>query len=67
METASLRVFGNAEGAYGANVNHLIDSSCWEEENELGNAFTNRKGFAYGREGRPKRNNALLQSVLGQC
>ena len=64
METASLRVFGNAEGAYGANVNHLIDSSCWEEENELGNAFTNRKGFAYGREGHPVRNNALLQSAL---
>jgi len=64
METASLRVFGNAEGAYGANVNHLIDSSCWEEENELGNAFTNRKGFAYGREGQPVRNNALLQSAL---
>jgi len=64
METASLRVFGNAEGAYGANVNHLIDSSCWEEEDELGNAFTNRKGFAYGREGQPVRNNALLQSAL---
>ena len=64
METASLRVFGNAEGAYGANVNHLVDSSCWEEEDELGNAFTNRKGFAYGREGHPVRNNALLQSAL---
>ena len=64
LETASLRVFGNAEGAYGANVNHLVDSSCWEEEDELGNAFTNRKGFAYGREGQPVRNNALLQSAL---
>jgi magnesium chelatase subunit H len=64
LETASLRVFGNAEGAYGANVNHLIDSSCWEQEDELGNAFTNRKGFAYGREGQPVRNNALLQSAL---
>jgi magnesium chelatase subunit H len=64
METASLRVFGNAEGAYGANVNHLVDSSCWESEDELGNAFTQRKGFAYGREGRPVRNNAVLQSTL---
>ncbi|MEY3913844.1 MAG: Aerobic cobaltochelatase subunit CobN [Pseudomonadota bacterium] len=64
METASLRVFGNAEGAYGANVNHLVDSSCWDNEDELGNAFTQRKGFAYGREGRPVRNNAVLQSTL---
>ena len=64
LECAALRVFGNTEGAYGANVNHLIDSSCWENENELGDAFTQRKGFAYGREGRPVRNTAVLQSAL---
>jgi magnesium chelatase subunit H len=64
LECASLRVFGNTEGAYGANVNHLIDSSCWDNENELGDAFTQRKGFAYGREGRPVRNTAVLHSAL---
>jgi len=64
MATAALRVFGNAEGAYGANVNHLVDSGCWDDEDELGNAFTQRKGFAYGCEGHPVRHNALLQSVL---
>jgi magnesium chelatase subunit H len=64
METASLRVFGNAEGAYGANVNHLVDSSRWEEEDELAETFTRRKGFAYGRSGRPVRNAELLKSVL---
>jgi magnesium chelatase subunit H len=64
IECASLRVFGNTEGAYGANINHLIDSSCWEDENELGDAFTQRKGFAYGREGRPVRNTSVLQSAL---
>jgi len=64
LEAASLRVFGNTEGAYGANVNHLVDASCWEDENELGNAFTQRKGFAYGRQGQPVRNNTLLQSAL---
>ena len=64
LETAALRVFGNAEGAYGSNVNHLVDSGCWENEDELGNAFTQRKGFAYSRDGQPVRHNALLQSVL---
>ena len=64
LECAALRVFGNNEGAYGANVNHLIDSSCWETENELGDAFTQRKGFAYGRQGRPVRNTAVLQNAL---
>ena len=64
MEAASLRVFGNTEGAYGSNVNMLVDSSSWQQEDELGDAFTARKGFAYGREGKPIRNNQLLKSVL---
>lgn len=64
MDAASLRVFGNAEGAYGSNVNLLVDSSVWQDEDELGNCFTQRKGFAYGREGRPVRNNTVLQSAL---
>jgi magnesium chelatase subunit H len=64
LENASLRVFGNTEGAYGSNVNMLVESSTWDQEDELGNAFTARKGFAYGREGRPVRNNTLLQSAL---
>ena len=32
IETASLRVFSNAEGAYGSNVNQLVDSGAWGEE-----------------------------------
>jgi len=32
LATAALRVFGNAENAYGANVNHLIDNGGWERE-----------------------------------
>ena len=64
IEAASLRVFGNTEGAYGSNVNMLVDSSSWQQEDELGDAFTARKGFAYGREGKPVRNNQLLKSVL---
>ncbi len=64
LETASLRVFGNAEGAYGANVNSLIDNSRWEDGDELAETFSRRKGFAYGRAGRPVQQAALLQSVL---
>ena len=64
LETASLRVFGNAEGAYGANVNHLIDSSRWEQDDELAETYSRRKGFAYGRTGRPVQQTQLLGSVL---
>lgn len=64
LETASLRVFGNAEGAYGSNVNNLLDSGRWEDEDELAETFTRRKGFAYGRGGTPVQQTALLESVL---
>lgn len=64
LETASLRVFGNAEGAYGANINSLIDNSRWEDGDELAETYSRRKGFAYGRGGRPVQQAKLLQSVL---
>ncbi|MBS0393395.1 MAG: magnesium chelatase subunit H [Proteobacteria bacterium] len=64
LETAALRVFGNAEGAYGANVSHLIENSRWDDEDELAETYTRRKSFAFGRSGRPAQQAALLQRVL---
>jgi magnesium chelatase subunit H len=64
METASLRVFSNAEGAYGSNVNTLVDSSAFGDEDELADAYEARKSFAYGRDGRAVKNAALLQKAL---
>ncbi len=64
LETAALRVFGNADGAYGANVNHLIDSSRWDSSDELAATFTQRKSFAYGRTGKAVKHSALLENVL---
>jgi magnesium chelatase subunit H len=64
LETAALRVFGNADGAYGANVNHLVEQGCWQDEDELAEAYTRRKGFAYGKTGQPVQQPALLRAVL---
>lgn len=61
---AALRVFGNADGAYGANVNHLVDSGGWNDEDELAEAFVRRKGFAYGVDGRASRQEAVLAHML---
>ncbi|MGV3633182.1 MAG: magnesium chelatase subunit H [Pseudorhodoplanes sp.] len=61
---AALRVFGNADGAYGANVNHLVDSGGWNDEDELADAFVRRKGFAYGVDGRASRQEAVLAHML---
>lgn len=65
LETAALRVFSNAEGAYGANVNQMIEGGVWADPDELANAFESNKGFAYGVSGKPVQQRELLQSALG--
>ncbi len=64
LETAALRVFSNAEGAYGSNVNLLIDSGRWDDEDEIAEVYARRKCFAYGRDGAPQPQAELLQSIL---
>jgi magnesium chelatase subunit H len=65
LEQAALRVFGNADGAYGANVNQLVDHGGWKNEDELADAYVRRKGFAYGVDGRSTRQDSVLTHLLG--
>ncbi len=64
LETASLRVFSNALGAYGANVSQLVQNGAWSDEGELGDLFERRKCFAYDRSGRAAPQAALFHSAL---
>jgi magnesium chelatase subunit H len=64
LETAALRVFSNADGAYGANVNQLIDAGTWTDEDELADAYQSRKCFAFGRNGKAAPQAAMLKSIL---
>ena len=64
LQTAALRVFSNADGAYGANVNHLIENGNWEDENELADVYSKRKCFAYGCDGKATAHPELLENVL---
>jgi magnesium chelatase subunit H len=64
LETAALRVFSNADGAYGANVNQLIDAGAWTDEDELADAYQSRKCFAFGRTGKVAPQAAMLKSIL---
>jgi len=67
LETASLRVFGNDDGAYGSNVNLVIDAGTWKSEDELADLFAKRKGYAYGMDGRAKARPDLLRASLKQA
>ncbi|HSQ19607.1 MAG TPA: cobaltochelatase subunit CobN, partial [Blastocatellia bacterium] len=50
FDEAAVRVFSNAAGNYGTNVNFMVLDSQWEEGGELGDLFVTRKCFAYGRD-----------------
>ncbi len=50
FDDAVTRVFSNAPGNYGANVNFMVGQSAWEDEAELGDLFVKRKCFAYTRD-----------------
>jgi magnesium chelatase subunit H len=61
---ATVRVFSNAPGQYGANVNFAVENSAWENDDELSEMFLNRKSFAFGvnMEGDDAR--ALMENAL---
>jgi len=64
LEEAALRVFSNADGAYGAQVNQTVEGGTWAREEELGRVWLRRKGFAYGPDGRPVNAPELLSLAL---
>ena len=64
LETAALRVFSNANGAYGSNVNQLVDSGAWDDDEKLAEQYSRRKCYAYGRSGTPQREAELLARSL---
>jgi len=71
FDEAAVRVFSNAAGNYGTNVNFMVLESQWEDGRELGDLFVTRKCFAYGRDsqgrsfdGREARN--LLERALSR-
>lgn len=39
LQEAALRLFSNAEGAYGSNVGPMVDASAWGDEDELAGAY----------------------------
>ncbi len=64
METAALRVFSNCDGAYGSNVNMLVENSRWDDGDELAETYTRRKCYAFGRSGGSAPQAELLKEML---
>ncbi len=64
IEDAAYRVFSNADGTYGSNVNMLIASSAWSDDEEIADTYTSRKSFAIDHKGKTSKQTALLETVL---
>ena len=50
FDDAVTRVFSNAPGNYGTNVNFMVMDSQWDSAEALGDLFVTRKCFAYTRD-----------------
>lgn len=50
FDDAITRVFSNAPGNYGTNVNFMVMQSEWQDAAALGDLFVTRKSFAYTRD-----------------
>ncbi|MBB3221870.1 cobaltochelatase subunit CobN [Pseudoduganella umbonata] len=62
---AAQRVFGDAPGAYGTGVNRLTErSGAWRERDEIGDAYRNRMGHAYGLDGSGEAQHAAFNAAL---
>ncbi|MEM8749465.1 MAG: magnesium chelatase subunit H [Pseudomonadota bacterium] len=66
IDDATYRVFSNAEGAYGANVNYLIGSSAWSDDEEIANQYSSRKCFAIDAKGKTEKRVEVFDKVMSQ-
>ena len=64
LETAALRVYSNSVGAYGSSVNHVIENGAWSDDSEIAAQYSQRKCFAYGRDGNATKHEALFERSL---
>jgi magnesium chelatase subunit H len=65
LEEAATRVFANAPGSYGANINNLVESSTYDDDGQLNEAFLSRKSFTIGKHGQWREARSLMEKVLG--
>ncbi|KER09684.1 MAG: hypothetical protein HY22_10090 [[Candidatus Thermochlorobacteriaceae] bacterium GBChlB] len=66
FEEATARVFTQREGDYGSYVDDMIENSNWQSDDELGDMFMKRNGYAYGGKKQGKLCSAVLESLMAK-
>ncbi|WP_425092800.1 cobaltochelatase subunit CobN [Tropicimonas sp. S265A] len=63
---AQARVYGSKPGAYGAGLQALIDERIWNDASDLGAAYLEWGGYAYGAGAEGRADRGGLEQRLGQ-
>jgi magnesium chelatase subunit H len=66
FEDAVIRVFSNAAGNYGTNVNFMVTDGQWDKSSEIGDLFVSRKCFAYARGVEGREAGELMERALAR-
>lgn len=64
IDEAATRIFANAPGNYGANVNFMVESSAWDQDDQLSDTFLSRKSFAFSAQGQWRDARAIMEKAL---
>jgi magnesium chelatase subunit H len=62
----AVRIFSNAAGNYGTNVNFMVLDGQWTRSEEIGDLFVTRKCFAYGRGKAGREARELMEEALAR-
>ena len=64
VNNASARLFSNPAGDFGSLVNDQVTDGNWESGDELGNTWTTRNAFSYGRQDKGQARPEILNQLL---
>ena len=67
VENTSARLFSNPAGDFGSLVNDRVTDSNWESGDELGDTWTGRNTFSYGRKDKGQARPEVLSTLLQSC
>ena len=59
------RVFSNASGSYGTNVDYMVMSNNWKEQRDLADIFSKRKGFSFGKHREEIKATEIFKELAG--
>lgn len=65
FESATSRIFTQAQGNYGSFVDEMVEDSSWESEEDLDNMFIRRTSFAYGGNRNGAQETDILKGLMG--